>query len=255
VIERLLGEPNAQSLRRTPGTTFALLDHLGADEVMLAPVAFGGEPKGFLVLDHAYSLAGLGGEDSGAEISALAGVTSLLLDVLRMRSESARTRRFAEMDGLTHLYNRRTGLELFEREIIRSRRSRTPLSVLMVDLDAFKALNDRLGHLAGDSVLRTVARVLRNTFRRSDILCRYGGEEFIVVQPETELEEATMAAARLFKAVETAGIEIGVPITVSIGVTAVNPGDPVETAIQRADLALYASKDRGKNRFSVDSGT
>jgi diguanylate cyclase (GGDEF)-like protein len=94
--------------------------------------------------------------------------------------------------------------------------------------------------------------VLRQTLRRSDTICRYGGEEFLVVLPNTTPDEATVLATRLFTAVQTRGETMGLPVTISIGLTNYRDGDSVESILQRADHALYASKDYGRNRFSVD---
>jgi diguanylate cyclase (GGDEF)-like protein len=122
----------------------------------------------------------------------------------------------------------------------------------MVDLDEFKKLNDRYGHVVGDQALRATAEVLSKTLRKTDMICRYGGEEFLVVLPETEPEQAAVLAARLFTAVEACGLELELPITVSIGMSAMQSGDGVEQIVNRADQALYASKSQGRNRFSVN---
>ena len=128
-----------------------------------------------------------------------------------------------------------------------------PLCVLMLDLDEFKKLNDKHGHLVGDSALRLVANVLRKTLRKADTVCRYGGEEFLVMLPDTTAEEASILSARLFVAIEQAGISENLPITVSIGMAAMRPDDAItDTLVGRADRALFASKSRGRNRFSVD---
>ena len=125
---------------------------------------------------------------------------------------------------------------------------------LNLDLDDFKALNDKFGHLRGDAALRISANVLRRTLRKQDTVCRYGGEEFMVVLPETSVEQASIIAARIFTQVERTGLEHAMPLTVSIGLTEVDSvTDTVETILARADHALYASKARGRNRFSVDS--
>ena len=158
----------------------------------------------------------------------------------------------AVIDPLTRLYNRRMGLAALEREVARTERTRRPLTVLMCDLDHFKHLNDTYGHLQGDVALRATADVLRQTLRRSDVICRFGGEEFLVVLAETAPDDATVLAARLFVAIEAAGQALGLPMTISIGLTSHRPGDRAEDLLHRADGALYASKDHGRNRFSAD---
>jgi diguanylate cyclase (GGDEF)-like protein len=122
----------------------------------------------------------------------------------------------------------------------------------MCDLDHFKRLNDTLGHVRGDAALRSTADVLRHSVRKSDTVCRYGGEEFLVVLPDTTPDEATVLAARMFTAVQARGETLGLPITISIGLTCCRPGDTLETILMRADHALYASKGHGRNRFSAD---
>ena len=106
-------------------------------------------------------------------------------------------------------------------------------------------------HVQGDQALRATADVLRKTLRRSDTICRYGGEEFMVVLPETSAEESAVLAARLFTAVEARGHEEKLPITVSIGQASVRQEDSAESLLNRADRALYASKAGGRNRFSI----
>jgi diguanylate cyclase (GGDEF)-like protein len=173
--------------------------------------------------------------------------------MLNLKKQGQRSRKEAETDSLTGLLNRRTALSQLEREIQRIRRTRQPMVVLMLDLDHFKSMNDTYGHLTGDRILAKIGSVLKATLRGADIAARYGGEEFLVLQFDTTLEDASIVATRIYKAVEEAGRELAVPITVSIGVTDLRPDDTVESVLHRADKALYASKQRGRNRFSVDS--
>jgi two-component system cell cycle response regulator len=122
----------------------------------------------------------------------------------------------------------------------------------MCDLDYFKRLNDTFGHAAGDRALQAVAELLRKTVRKGDTVCRLGGEEFLVVLPDTQPEDAAVLAARLFTAIHVRGEELALPLTVSIGMTSYRPADTGERMLQRADHALYASKGQGRNRFSID---
>jgi diguanylate cyclase (GGDEF)-like protein len=162
----------------------------------------------------------------------------------------------AERDFLTGIYNRRLAMRLLEKEIRRTRRTRSPLSLLLIDVDNFKAFNDTCGHLAGDDVLRVLARIVAHAARTTDVVGRYGGEEFMVVLPDTPVENAVVLAERLRADVEKFGREHvtqwrGRPPTISIGVCAVSPRDDSEAAIGRCDRALYESKHRGRNCFSI----
>jgi diguanylate cyclase (GGDEF)-like protein len=174
----------------------------------------------------------------------------------------------AVTDALTGLHNYRYFYDRLVGEMSRASRYLRPLSLIMIDLDDFKEVNDRHGHLKGDEVLREVARTLRSNIRRYDnaaimketeidIASRYGGEEFIIILPETEAEGAAIAAERLRKALESdvaerAGLSAdgGPPrrITGSLGVTAFRKGENPEALIKRTDEAVYEAKRGGKNR-------
>lgn len=156
-------------------------------------------------------------------------------------------------DPLTELRNRRYLQEFLETEVARARRYDRHCSLAMIDLDHFKKYNDAHGHLAGDRILRTVARVLRSEARDSDVTARYGGEEFAVVMPETAWEEARTAGERIRRAVEGISIvgEEVLPagLTVSVGVASFpEHADSGQTLLQAADRALYQAKERGRNQ-------
>ena len=232
-----------------------LLRELGTDEVLLAPVNREFQVPTFLIMDR--TLSGrpiqLARDRIGAQT--LAGTASLLTENLLLRKRRKRAQKYSLTDPLTRLYNRSVGISSLEQELARAQRTGAPLTVLMLDLDDFKSLNDTRGHLEGDRALRETGIVLRKTLRRSDIVCRYGGEEFMVVLPETSLEEASVTATRIFTAIEETGEALGLPLTISIGLAAAKlESDHVESLLSRADRALYASKSRGRNRFSVDEG-
>lgn len=230
-----------------------LLRELGADEAMVVPMNVEFQTPSFLVLDRALSARPVRLQQEAITAKTLASTTSLLTENLFLKIRRAQAQKFALTDPLTHLSNRTVGINNLAQEVARAHRSTSPLTVLMLDLDDFKNLNDTHGHLMGDQALRATADVLRKTLRKSDTICRYGGEEFLVVLPETSLEEASILATRVFTALESQGNEMQLPITASIGLAAMHSvGDNAEALLQRADRALYASKARGRNRFSVD---
>jgi len=171
------------------------------------------------------------------------------------RADKARFEVLALTDPLTQTHNRRALMERLTSELERARRYALHLSVLMVDLDHFKAINDSYGHVVGDEVLRGVSRVLQREARAVDVVARFGGEEFLVVLPETGEEGAVALAERIRARVEetppVTGGEYGwLRVTVSIGVATV-PSPRVnspEELIAVADEALYRAKAQGRNR-------
>ncbi|MBI3401316.1 MAG: sensor domain-containing diguanylate cyclase [Acidobacteria bacterium] len=162
-------------------------------------------------------------------------------------------------DGLTGCYNRTHALEVIDTELRRARRSQTPVSLIMFDLDHFKDINDRYGHLCGDAVLAGVGVKMRDVTRGSDLKCRYGGEEFLVLLPETPLEGAKRVADSLRR--ELADMRItwkdeSLSITASFGVSVALPAEvDGQALIARADAALYRAKDQGRNcvRLSIET--
>ena len=165
-------------------------------------------------------------------------------------------RRQSTTDELTGLYNRRYFDETLRRELFRAERTRAALAVVMIDLDHFKRMNDTYGHEAGDLVLRAVGQCLRDGVRRSDIACRYGGEELVVVLPECDTQAAARCADNLRTAIARLALLHGEtplpPVTASFGV-AMWPahGDDATTLLQAADRALYAAKHEGRNRVCM----
>ncbi|MDR9394920.1 MAG: GGDEF domain-containing protein [Roseovarius sp.] len=156
----------------------------------------------------------------------------------RVKSRMADVRKSADTDPLTGLLNRRG----FDRVVAAD----APGAVMLLDLDHFKAVNDRFGHDAGDAVLRDLAGVLRTTLRKTDVVARFGGEEFIAFLPHTDEPAAVEIAERLCRAVEDGLSVAGRPVTASIGVSAGH--DDIAARIKRADVAVYASKNEGRNR-------
>lgn len=168
----------------------------------------------------------------------------LLVDLLGARADAAQ-------DALTGLANRRTAHIRLEAACQRARRQHGHLSVLMLDLDRFKQVNDRWGHANGDRVLVAVAQAVRDELRASDLAVRYGGEEFMALLPDTNAADAMEVAERIRLRIEQLRIGLSdavVAITLSIGVATLLPEDTAESIVARADKALYAAKDAGRNR-------
>jgi diguanylate cyclase (GGDEF)-like protein len=161
----------------------------------------------------------------------------------------------ATVDALTGVLNRRRFLEIAEEELERARRYGRPLSMIALDLDHFKDVNDNLGHAAGDDVLAALARILQDQMRRQDVVGRIGGEEFAVILPETTGDDALDLAERIracLGAVKLAAGGVPLTVTASLGVAEVRRSDQsAEDALQRADAALYQAKRRGRDRVEA----
>lgn len=180
-------------------------------------------------------------------------VESLQQDNRKLAEVLKATEKVASVDRLTGVWNRHYFEELMANETDRVRRYGHTLSLLIIDIDKFKAVNDSLGHAAGDAVLKAVAQRLGLSLRSSDSLCRYGGEEFVVVCPDTPLSTAVVLAERLRSTVCAVPVEPAGTVTVSIGVAQYNAGEAWVQALERADTMLYLAKERGRNRVQYDS--
>jgi len=159
----------------------------------------------------------------------------------------------ATTDSLTGILNRGEGFRRFEQEISRSQRKQLPLSIILIDIDYFKKFNDNFGHQVGDRVIRMITGVLVATLRNYDIICRYGGEEFLVVLPSTELQKAVETAERLRILVAEMSttvdeLEPAINLTISLGVSSLQLGDSLDGLVYRADNALYIAKEEGRNQ-------
>jgi diguanylate cyclase (GGDEF)-like protein len=174
-----------------------------------------------------------------------------------LKKANEKLRELAFRDELTNLYNYRYFRELLDREIHRAERYSHVLSLIMIDIDHFKKINDTYGHPQGDIILRSIASMFEKVIRKSDTPARYGGEEFVIILPETDLKGAVIIAERLRKLVEDSEIDIGgqrVKVTISLGVTMYNPTKNKKTKediIDAADRALYNSKQTGRNKLSI----
>lgn len=192
---------------------------------------------------------------TSVSVAVLSWVTMTILTVVSTAIVGRLVKRIADLgerDALTELYNRRHLLAALERELARVRRGRS-LAVVMIDLDRFKRVNDQHGHLQGDLVLRRLAEALSRSTRDADVLGRYGGDEFLVVMPDTDEAQARAAAARLVEGVRAVGQEAdgGANVTASAGVAVALSDDQARPLLKRADEAAYRAKQEGGDRVVV----
>lgn len=191
--------------------------------------------------------------------SALLGLVLFFTYRLMRRIIVARSliERMALQDELTGLFSRRHLMSRFDEEFERAKRRGNRLSCIMLDIDHFKTINDSFGHLAGDAILKEIAELLRTSARAYDICGRYGGEEFLIVLPDTGAEEAVQVAERTRAAIKeffvsTTVLEVRYAVTVSFGVTALADSDSsIRQMIKRADDALYQAKREGRDRVAL----
>ncbi len=182
-------------------------------------------------------------------------LTEMEEEAEQLRTQMREERQQAFTDALTGLPNRFAYEERLEQEYERWKRYQSPLSILIIDVDHFKRINDTYGHQAGDKALRIIARELSVSTRKTDFIGRYGGEEIVILMPETSADEALAAAEKLRRKIEECGFhfrEKKVTITVSCGISEYRQGDTPESAFERADQALYEAKRSGRNRCVVN---
>lgn len=176
-----------------------------------------------------------------------------LVESVRVRAQRYRElRRVMLNDGLTQVFNRRSILQMLDREISRAQRAKTALSLALIDVDHFKKINDSHGHMAGDFVLKTLTRLLKQRLRRSDLIGRYGGEEFIVVLPEANVAQAVKLLDEIRATFAELEQHADQPfrVTFSAGIAAFDVEESKQQLLERADDALYRAKDRGRNQIS-----
>jgi diguanylate cyclase (GGDEF)-like protein len=164
-------------------------------------------------------------------------------------------RALADLDALTNLHNRRYFHETLAREVARAQRYQRRLSLIVVDLDDFKAINDRVGHLTGDAVLAEAAERMLSVVRTADVPCRIGGDEFAVVLPESSCEDAELLGGRIARAISVRPIGAAGTLHLSAGVAELRASDRPNDLFERADEALYRAKELGKARTVAADGT
>lgn len=225
-------------------------DHVPAEVAVVAPLDFGDGGAGLLILGKRMTEAPYEPHDLAllralADSSAIALRNAELLDRLRAQ---------ATIDPLTGCHNRRGFDEILQLEVARARRYDRPLCLVLLDIDRFKSINDDFGHEVGDHALQRIGRAVRHTFRTTDSACRYGGEEFALIFPETGKEEGERLAERLRLLVESLPPNAEVPrsMTASFGVSCFpDDADAIPELVRAADRALYLAKTRGRNRVEA----
>ena len=245
-LERCLGlQTRAISLleaeRRTrhKGEHSAPLAHTDAEFLALLEEAIGHERK--IVQDY---------RALQAEVGALRTERDGLVEALR------HTETLSLTDELTDLPNRRAFVQRLEQELSRSQRTGQPLAMVLLDIDNFKAINDRYGHYVGDMILRCYAQSMLPEIRQHDLLARYGGEEFVLLLPETVLDDARNALEKLSRRIrreplDAGGTTIDLP-SFSAGIACLRTGESATALINRADQSLYRAKRMGRNRIETD---
>lgn len=174
--------------------------------------------------------------------------------IIIVQNFQKRLNQLADHDPLTLLYNRRSFLERFEAAFLLAKRSKAPLSLLFIDLDDFKHINDTFGHDRGDKVLQEFAKILRANIRSTDIYARWGGEEFTVAFIDSHAKESLIRANKIREAIRKSdllGLYLNKPLTISAGLTDIHKYDTIDTFISRADKAMYQAKREGKDRVSL----
>ena len=173
---------------------------------------------------------------------------------IELKAVIAQAEEVSHIDALTCLPNRRQVIKKLQNEVIRAERYKTSVSISMIDIDHFKRINDSYGHTVGDQVLFQLANILQESVRNPDTVGRYGGEEFLVVLPNTHLREAAEQAARLCKRIREANINVGeaIQLTVSIGIAEYrHDQENWQKFLSRADMALYEAKNAGRDQWAI----
>jgi diguanylate cyclase (GGDEF)-like protein len=221
-------------------------DH-GVESALVQPLRSGDDVIGLIA---AFTRAGGEGfsPDTDVKVEELAASAGPAIENARRYHEA---RRLADIDSHTGLHNRRYFHETLAREVARSQRYERPLAVIVFDVDDFKSINDRFGHLAGDTVLGQVGERVRGVVRTSDIACRVGGDEFGVILPESSLEDAEQLCERLKSHMAGHPIPQAGRLHISAGIAGLRPQEDAVSLFERADDALYRAKEAGKGRVAI----
>ena len=217
-------------------------------EMALFPLTVGDEEMG--------AIAAFGGDKRLArrDRATLSLIARELVVEVRSLFLFEQSLKLARTDGLTSLANRRTADERLRHETDRAARYRRPLSIVLIDIDHFKSVNDRFGHHMGDAVLIKVAQQLLKSIRRIDLCARWGGEEFLIILPDTDAEGARVVAERIAEALRSLPPFDGGPdkVTASLGVASFRVSDDSDGFVRRADETMYRAKNTGRDRVETD---
>lgn len=179
-------------------------------------------------------------------------ISGMVIDISDRKQMEKKLEKLAKKDSLTEAYNRSQLNEFIGREMERTSRFNLKLSMIMFDVDNFKQINDTHGHIVGDQVLKKIGCIVRENIRKINYFIRWGGEEFIIITPETDLNKAKAMSERIRKVVESHKFDHAGKVTVSFGVTRLKKEDTIDTFIKRVDDAMYLAKRNGKNRVEVN---
>lgn len=212
----------------------------GEGNIVGTTIEFKGRRKDGREIDVELSLSAL-------KIKEAWHAVGILRDISERKKMEEQLYRLSITDPLTNVYNRRFFMQMLEQEIERTRRTGRAFSIVMLDLDHFKSINDRFGHAAGDLVLKTIVDALKKRIRKTDILARWGGEEFTILLPETPVDSAANLVEELRANLDSLTVQGVGHVTASFGIAAYAPSDTVDTIIMRADHTLYEAKAAGRN--------
>ena len=239
-----VGETAAAAHEQAARRALGEIDMRGAPGDTCFPMIVAGRPVGVLGVPSEPPLT----EHQRIVLAAAAALLAVSLKNAELFQEILES---SVRDALTGCFNRKHALEVMDLELLRARRSKMPLSLVIFDLDRFKDVNDRLGHLGGDAVLAAVGQRMNAVLRGSDLKCRYGGEEFLILLPDTPLAGAHRVAETLRRELERNPVpwnDETITVTASFGITTVTPGEvDASLIIGRADAAMYRAKDEGRN--------
>ena len=175
---------------------------------------------------------------------------SFQFETMRINTEAS-LEQLSNTDVLTGAHNRRVLDKVMDREINRANREFLPLSVIMMDVDEFKPINDQFGHNTGDQVLKQLCRLVRDNIRTTDYLIRFGGDEFVIITPTTDIRHAEMVVEKIRQAIKKSDFGIKRELVSSIGIAEYEAPDTIDSLLRRADKALYDAKDKNKSRYGV----